>query len=489
MEKLTYRQFLKTDVDLSTLGVMRVDAPFEPYFCTPKGARVFGRSGVDGIHFCFVRGFGETVFAVSPMNGREDCVHPVAKSFRDFLRLLLALHDAAAIEQAWQWNAAQLEDFEQKHPSNEEQMAALDRIVSTFHLRPMAEPWKYIHTVQSGFDYGKLRFSEKFYDMAGSFDTQAEPWAVTFEGGFWGVHGTPGKERSIGKTFFWAGDEWLVPAVYVCKEGVVLDIMKRVPVEKLFSFREKWSLSRENDGSDWEEAQRIRAQAENPFHEDIGARLTVNGRTLSQSHGYGLCWDALYPEGNDREAKRVQAHYALDELSGWHVQRLCFPWDGKKERTIRELTFTLWENPFEALGQEFSPEQAGDSIMFHLPGGQRTYTLTALALHTEKIPYFEETLYTTELSYDIAPEVPDGSVTLRDIGEAIAISHGDFSGCAFGVIGGADGPVAFAMGKDTVCSQLRRKKEQNVTWTLVFREKRKEDKTVLLLKKKKEEKL
>ena len=121
------------------LGVMRVEEPFEPYFCTPKGARVFGRSGVDGIHFCFVRGFGETVFAVSPMNGREDCVHPVAKSFRDFLRLLLALHDAAAIEQAWQWDAAQLEDFEQKHPSNEEQMAALDRIVSTFYLRQMAE--------------------------------------------------------------------------------------------------------------------------------------------------------------------------------------------------------------------------------------------------------------------------------------------------------------------------------------------------------------
>ena len=304
----------------------------------------------------------------------------------------------------------------------------------------MAEPWKYIHTVQTGFDYGKLRFSEEFYDDVAP-EAQAEPWAVTFEGGFRGVHGTPGKERSIGKTFFWAGDEWLVPAAYICKEGIVLDIVKRVPAEKLFSFREKWSLSRENDGSDWEEAQRIRAQAENPFHEDIGARLTVNGRTLSQSHGCGLCWDALYPDGKDREAKRVQAHYALDELSGWHVQRLCFPWDGKKERTIRELTFTLWENPFEALGQEFSPEQAGDSIMFHLPGGQRTYTLTALALHTEKIPYFEETLYTTELSYDIAPEVPDGSVTLRDFGEAIAISHGDFSGCAFGVIGGADGPT------------------------------------------------
>ena len=153
MARLTDRQFLKAQIDLEPLGLI-MDGPFEAYFCTPKGARIFARSGVDGIHFCFVRGFGETVFAVSPMNGRENCVHPVAKSFRDFLRLLLALHDAAAIEQAWQWNAAQLEEFEQKHPSSDEQLAALDKLVFTFHLRPMAEPWKYIHTVQSGFDYG-----------------------------------------------------------------------------------------------------------------------------------------------------------------------------------------------------------------------------------------------------------------------------------------------------------------------------------------------
>ena len=488
MTKLTYRQFLKTDVDLAPLGVMRVDEPFEPYFCTPKGARVFGRSGVDGIHFCFVRGFGETVFAVSPMNGLEDCVHPVAKSFRDFLRLLLALHDAAAIEQAWQWDAAQLEDFEQKHPSDEEQMAALDQIVFAFHLRPMAEPWKYIHTVQSGFDYGKLRFSEAYYDAAGSDDMQAEPWTVTFEGGFWGAQGRPGKELSLKKTFSWAGDEWLVPAAYVCKEGIVLDLLKRVPVEKLFSFRENWNLSRENDGSDWDEAKRIRASAENPFHDDIDARLTVNDRTLSQSHGCGFCWDALYPEGNDREAKRVQAHYGLDELSGWHVQRLCFPWDGKRETKIRTLTLSIWENPLEVLGQALCPEQAGDSVRFQLPGGQQTYTLTVLGLRVSELPVSGETLYTTELSYDIAPEPPDGSVTLRDFGKSITISHGDFSGCAFGVIGGADGPVAFAMGKDVACSQLRREKERRVTWNLVFREKRKDGKTVLLLGEKKEEK-
>ncbi|MCI6760993.1 MAG: hypothetical protein MR590_09695, partial [Clostridiales bacterium] len=56
-----------------------------------------------------------------------------------------------------------------------------------------------------------------------------------------------------------------------------------------------------------------------------------------------------------------------------------------------------------------------------------------------------------------------------------------YSGCEFGVIGGADGPVALAIGRDIVCSQVRREKERRVTWTLVFREKRKEDKTVTLL--------
>ena len=63
-----YQKFLRKHLDLSSLSVMRREDN-DPYFCTPKGASIFGWAGVDGIHFCFVRGFGETVFAVSPMNG------------------------------------------------------------------------------------------------------------------------------------------------------------------------------------------------------------------------------------------------------------------------------------------------------------------------------------------------------------------------------------------------------------------------------------
>ena len=82
------------------------------YFCAPRGANIIGWAGVDGIHFCFIRGFGETVFAVSPMNTPGNTVHPLARDFKDFLRLLLACGDTAAPEQAsgW-WDQAQFDAF------------------------------------------------------------------------------------------------------------------------------------------------------------------------------------------------------------------------------------------------------------------------------------------------------------------------------------------------------------------------------------------
>ena len=480
--RLTDREFWKAGIDLEPLGVL-TKGPLEPYFCTPKGARIFARSGVDGIHFCFVRGFGETVFAVSPMNGRDGCVHPVAKSFRDFLRLLLALHDALAIEQAWQWNAAQLEDFEQKHPSDDEQKAVLEKIARTFHLRPMAEPWKYIHTVQSGFDYGKLRFSAEFYETVGDGAEQTEPWKVTFNGNFWGAEGPAGKELPLGKTFFWGEDEWLVPAAYVCKEGMVLDIIKRVPVETLFSFREKWELSPKNDGSDWSEEKCIRARAENPFEGRFSAELTVNGQTLRWKHGCALCWDPLYPEGNGRENKQVRERYGLDELDGWYISRISFPWKDKKQ-TLKSLSLCLQEDLLDVPGPEFTPEKAGDEMTFQLPRQTETYTITARAMEDKSLDYFGQTLYTTALCYAITPEVPEWSITLRDFAEPIRLPARDPS---VGVIGGVSGIAAFERGKDCVCSQVRREEKRRVTWTLVFHEKRLEDKTVTLLDGKKEE--
>jgi len=47
---ITYEKFLKLGISLVPLGVeARTDN--EHYFCTPRGAKVFGWAGVDGIHY------------------------------------------------------------------------------------------------------------------------------------------------------------------------------------------------------------------------------------------------------------------------------------------------------------------------------------------------------------------------------------------------------------------------------------------------------
>ena len=63
MDKV-FQKFLRSGIDLSPVGVERREDN-NPYFCTPKGASIFGWAGVDGIHFCFVRGFGGKITPIT----------------------------------------------------------------------------------------------------------------------------------------------------------------------------------------------------------------------------------------------------------------------------------------------------------------------------------------------------------------------------------------------------------------------------------------
>ena len=45
----TFEKFLCSDIDLSSIGIERREDNAS-YFCTPKGASIFGWAGVDGIH-------------------------------------------------------------------------------------------------------------------------------------------------------------------------------------------------------------------------------------------------------------------------------------------------------------------------------------------------------------------------------------------------------------------------------------------------------
>ena len=83
-----YQKFKNLPINFSAIGLEQTPATSD-YFCTPKGATIIGWAGVDGIHYCFIEGFGDMVFAVSPCNLPGDYVHPLAENFEDFLRLML----------------------------------------------------------------------------------------------------------------------------------------------------------------------------------------------------------------------------------------------------------------------------------------------------------------------------------------------------------------------------------------------------------------
>ena len=105
-----YQQFKKLNIDHSAIGLEQCDT-YAPYFCTPKDAKVIGSAGVDGIHYCFVKGFAEMVFTVSPANLPGEYVHPIARSFGDMLSLLLACGSMDAIEQAHMWDETTFDGY------------------------------------------------------------------------------------------------------------------------------------------------------------------------------------------------------------------------------------------------------------------------------------------------------------------------------------------------------------------------------------------
>ena len=186
----TFQKFLRTSISLSPVGIERREDN-TPYFCTPKGASILGWAGVDGIHFCFIRGFGGMVFAVSPENTAPNYVHPLAKDFLDFLRLLLACGDVAALEQAWMWDEVQFEVFLRDNPPTQEQQQTLSELAAKMKLTPIEHPWKYIKSVQSFFDYSKIKYTEEYYDTVMNPATEPVPpeWKVYFDGSFWGHQG------------------------------------------------------------------------------------------------------------------------------------------------------------------------------------------------------------------------------------------------------------------------------------------------------------
>lgn len=161
-----YEKFCQLGIDGRWIGLENSEICAE-YFCTPYNATIIGWE--NNIHYCFVGGYEDMVFAVNPETVVDKYVYPLAISFIDFLRLILACGSTTAVEQIIGWSKEQFEDFLRSDDNTIllEQKVVLDRIQSELELVPMENPYEYVKSVQEQYNDSKIKFSNEYYDVLG----------------------------------------------------------------------------------------------------------------------------------------------------------------------------------------------------------------------------------------------------------------------------------------------------------------------------------
>ena len=462
MTDLVYRKFLRTGIDLAPVGLERRPGA-AGYFCTPKGAHILGWAGVDGIHYCRIRGYGPMIFAVRPMNA-PDYVVPIAEDFAVLLRLLLTCGDLSYLEQAGAWDAAAFDAQQAEFEPSDAQQAVLDAIRDQLHLTPMVQPWAYVHNLQAHFDGGAIRYPDEFYDLDMNPDAPPPEWRVYFDGGFYGhpARTRAGRAIPIGQTFEWGGRRWIVPAVYECSAGLVVDFCMQTDA------------------------------AGDSF--DFVADAIVNGRTLHWTHGTSTAIPPLSAEVcGDRW---IADHYGLNHADGWIVTRQAFPWDGKKPAAIHSLRLQLRQEPVSVPGPQFTASAPGAVCTFRCPDGTEC-TLSAQSIAPQTLPdgaFGTDRIYPThyvELQYTVAPEpsVPLTVVDCADSDQPMETQPPKYDympAASFAIIGGADGSTVLVVGDKaeklhTACSSLHFDPVESVTWQVLLRVRQVADTTVTLI--------
>ncbi len=497
---ITYQKFLKENISLEQLGVLqRTD--HEPYFCTPRGASIIGWAGADGIHYCRIRGFGEMVFAVSPMNGVGEYVHPLAENFEDFLRLLLVCKDAGALEQAWQWEEAVFWQFLKDHPVTEQGQMILNQITAQLHLLPMEHAWQYLNRLQSSFDYSKIKYTEEYEELIGIVPETKSDWKVTFSDED-GTRERAGKEIKMERWFEWADHQWLIPSIYLCSKGLVIDFCMKIEQEKIWDFMKKWDLTVENEEEkQFTKEEEMLLKLENPLTFSFRPHVILNGKELFLSHGRGSSHNPCVPEGcRACRTEQILDHYGLDRSCGWMFWRSYTAWNTVRKPKIKTLEIMMEQQKIRIPGERFCVRNPGEQVNFIYPENGTEYTLTVQEYEPQELNMehmnrsdFEYPTHYQHMVYTIEPEMKRGWMTLSDCSDGdrplqkIKEPYAPTAAASIAIIGGADGPTAIFSGENKAlkhhgaCSSLHFEPVQEVEWQMIFHEKKYGDGTIKLI--------
>lgn len=355
--------------------------------------------------------------------------------------------------------------------------------------------------------YDKQAVIDRLFFIEGEIHMEvhcADKYRVFFDGGFWDHEGRDhaGKAVQIEKEFQWAGKQWLVPAVYSCGKGLVLELCMRVNAEEIKAFMDKWDLTLENESRKrFSREQREEIDRDNPMSFDFDVSVSLNGKKLTHSNSCGVSFNPCLLDCADiqPEAEQVLTHYGLPMDFGWMISRHYFFWNAKRRPDIKRLSITMTQRPVNIPGAHFHASAPGDGVSFTLPGNETEHLLTVVEYERNELTfehpdYMEYPSHCTLMSYTLTPELPEGTLTVLDCGESdrprskysdSADANAAGAAC-MGVIGGADGPTAIVCGSErkklhAAVSSLRFQSVKNIEWRMVFHQKQLEDMRVELL--------
>ena len=161
-----YEKYKKLNIDTTLIGLEKGSWAGD-YFCTPKGATIIGWE--NSIHYCFIKGYGEMVFAVNPETCVDKYVYPLAENFEEFLRLIVACGSTTAVEQIIGWTKEQFIEFVNSSDNAfvPNQAEVLQKLKEELNVEQRENVYEYVKEIQANLDDSKIEYTEEYYDTLG----------------------------------------------------------------------------------------------------------------------------------------------------------------------------------------------------------------------------------------------------------------------------------------------------------------------------------
>ena len=461
-----YQKFRNSSLDTSTLGLY-CGSDISDSVYTPTGYRILGWTGNAGVHFCQITGFGDAVFAVDPSAPPGDCVHPVAKTLTDFIRLIHDCRSAEIVYRTYQWSRSRFEAAVNAIRPDYKMSSVLRALDNIYHPGPIVDAYSYITQLQQDFDYNSLPLHPDYFEWC-PVRPGAPRWDVGMNSAFGDYcdKNDAGTELNVNREFSWQGETWCVPAVYLCENGIVVDSYLMVSPEKLSQYQEKWGTTTALSVED-----EMRRQLEDPLKMDAVGKLIVNGKEAPRRPLHSIIWNPATE--NSWQARRTLEHYGLSREYGYLLRREIFLRKSNNP-PIRNMDLLLCAEPVSIPGQRFVAPKNGEFMDFTHPVTGENHTMTILSQTRESLNHnymSNDPCCYTRLNFTVDPPINRELLSVVDCDEAEGAvnlnalrSSGKLSGAGHNGV-----------------SSLRYTPAEQITWRMIFKLKTRPDMSIPLL--------